>query len=95
MMAIIDRVIIEKIKSNLTEEINKIANDNGIKDIIIEFDSVKSFTVFLPYLNKKTVSTGIHPDFIKDLQEKGFLIFMLFANNIKGLTLCGKVTKQV
>lgn len=94
-MAIIDRIMLDKIKANLTEEISKIAREHGIKEISVEFDSVTSFSIFLPYLNGKTVSTGFHPDFIPDLKEKGFLIFMEFANSIKGMTLCGKVTKQV
>lgn len=85
----------EKIKSNLTDEIRLILKDYGIKDILIEFSSISEFSINLPYIIGKNVSTGFNPELFNTLREKGFSMYWQYANNANGIMLCGKVTKQV
>lgn len=94
-MNLFNKVMSDKIQSILTEDLKLIAKDYGLKDIIVEFDSVKDFSIRLPYITGKNVSTGFNPEFFKTMTEKGFLIFWQYANNEDGITMCGKVTKQI
>lgn len=94
-MAIIDRVMTEKIKSMLTDQIQEISIEFGIKNARVEFDSLKYFSIYLPHQEEKGVSLGFHPDFITTMTKKGFEINMIFSDKIKGQTICGTVKKQV
>lgn len=95
MMPAINNLLGDKVKQIWTDEIQKIAREFHLANVIIVLDSVTQFHVYLPYIEGKNVCLGFDPEFTQVLKKNGFDVHLQYADKINGMALYGKVTKKL
>lgn len=91
----ISKVMKDKIKETITNEILKIAQDQGIKNLTVDFIHLDEFMIYMPFLENKDVSASFHPDFVNTLIKNNYDIRMQYSHKTKGMILYGFVTKKI
>lgn len=81
--------------SRATTDIQGIARNWGIQIINVEFDSVKTFFLTIPFTDSSNQSASFHPEFIKDLGNNGYDIKMIHSDKMKGQRMYGVVKKSL
>ncbi len=89
------KLLSDVIKMKITADIEDIADGWGIKTIEIDFESLNTLFITIPYIEGKNLSQAFHPDFVKDLVSKGYSISMVYADKVKGLRMYGVMKKQI